>query len=41
VIIDTDLSRWWDDATAIGLANVLQNRGEVRILGIVSDVVAR
>ena len=38
VIIDTDLSRWWDDATAIGLANVLQNRGEVRILGIVSDV---
>jgi pyrimidine-specific ribonucleoside hydrolase len=38
VIIDTDLSRWWDDATVIGLANVLQNRGKIRILGIVSDV---
>jgi hypothetical protein len=23
VIIDTDLSRWWDDASTIGLANVL------------------
>jgi len=38
VIIDTDLSLWWDDATAVGLANVLQERGEVRILGVVSDV---
>ncbi len=38
VIIDTDLSRWWDDATAIGLANILQQRGKVHILGIVSDV---
>ena len=38
MIIDTDLSRWWDDATVIGLANVLQNRGKIRILGIVSDV---
>ena len=38
MIIDTDLSRWWDDATAIGMANVLQNRGKIRILGIVSDV---
>jgi hypothetical protein len=38
VIIDTDLSRWWDDATAIGLANVLAERKAVRILGVVSDV---
>jgi hypothetical protein len=38
VIIDTDLSRWWDDASTIGLANVLQQQGEVRILGMVSDV---
>jgi hypothetical protein len=38
IIIDTDLSLWWDDATAIGMANVLQQRGQVRILGIVSDV---
>jgi hypothetical protein len=38
VIIDTDLSLYWDDATAIGLANILQQRGQVRILGIVSDI---
>ena len=38
VIIDTDLSRWWDDVTAIGIANVLHERGEVRVLGVVSDV---
>jgi hypothetical protein len=38
VIIDTDLSRWWDDATAIGLANVLQQEGAANVLGIVSDV---
>ena len=38
VIIDTDLSRWWDDASTIGLANVLHQRGRMRILGIVSNV---
>ena len=38
IIIDTDLSLWWDDATAIGMANVLEQRGMVRILGIMSDV---
>jgi inosine-uridine preferring nucleoside hydrolase len=38
VIIDTDLSRWWDDATAVGLANVLQQEGKVNVLGIMSDV---
>jgi hypothetical protein len=38
VIVDTDLSRWWDDVTAIGLANVMQQRGKVRILGIMSDI---
>jgi hypothetical protein len=38
VIIDTDLSRWWDDATTIGLANVLHDQGKLRILGIVSNV---
>jgi hypothetical protein len=38
VIIDSDLSRWWDDATAIGMANVLEQRGAVRILGIMSDI---
>jgi pyrimidine-specific ribonucleoside hydrolase len=38
VIIDTDLSRWWDDASTIGLANVLHRQGKMRILGIVSNV---
>jgi hypothetical protein len=38
VIIDTDLSRWWDDVTAIGLANVLHARGRIRLIGVVSDV---
>jgi len=38
IIIDTDLSRWWDDATAMGIANVLDERGEIKVLGIVSDV---
>ena len=38
VIIDTDLSRWWDDATAIGIANILQQQGRVNVLGIVSDI---
>jgi len=38
VIIDTDLSRWWDDASTIGLANVLQKQGKMRLLGVVSDV---
>jgi hypothetical protein len=38
VIIDTDLSRWWDDATTIGLANVLQQRGTLHVLGIGSDI---
>ncbi len=38
VIIDTDLSRWWDDATAIGMANVLQQQRKVNVLGIVSDI---
>jgi hypothetical protein len=38
IIIDSDLSLWWDDATAIGIANVLEQRGQVRILGIMSDI---
>jgi hypothetical protein len=38
VIIDTDLSLYWDDATALGLANVLQQRHQVHILGVMSDV---
>jgi len=38
MIIDTDLSLWWDDATAIGMANVLAQRGQLHILGIMSDI---
>ena len=38
IIIDTDLSLWWDDATALGIANVLEQRGKVQILGVMSDV---
>lgn len=38
IIIDTDLSLWWDDATAVGMANVLQQRDKVQILGVMSDV---
>lgn len=38
IIIDTDLSLWWDDATAVGMANVLQQRGQIHVLGIMSDV---
>lgn len=38
IIIDTDFSRWWDDATAIGLANVLQEQGRANVLGIVTDI---
>lgn len=38
VIIDTDLSKWWDDASTLGLANVLHEQGKLRLLGIVSDV---
>ena len=38
IIIDTDLSRWWDDATAVGMANVLEQRGKVHVLGIMSDI---
>jgi len=38
IIIDSDLSLWWDDATAIGMANVLEQKRELRILGIMSDI---
>ncbi|HEY1741303.1 MAG TPA: nucleoside hydrolase [Acidimicrobiia bacterium] len=38
VIIDTDFSLWWDDATALGLANVLEQQGAANVLGIMSDV---
>ncbi len=38
IIIDTDLSLWWDDATAVGMANVLEQQDKVHILAIMSDI---
>jgi hypothetical protein len=38
VIIDTDLSKWWDDVTALGIANVLATSGKIKLLGVMSDV---
>ncbi len=38
VIIDTDFSRWWDDVTVIGLANVLHDEGAMRVLGMMTDI---
>lgn len=38
MIIDTDLSLYWDDVTALGMANVLEQRGKVVILGVMSDI---
>jgi hypothetical protein len=38
IILDTDLSKWWDDASTIGIANVLHEQGDLRLLGVVSDV---
>jgi hypothetical protein len=38
VIVDTDFSRWWDDATVIGMANVLHREGSLNLLGIVTDI---
>jgi hypothetical protein len=38
VIIDTDLSLYWDDTTAVGMANVLERQGKVQVLGVMSDI---
>jgi hypothetical protein len=38
IIIDTDLSLWWDDATAVGMANVMEQRDRVDLLAVMSDI---
>src|ERR1019366_4187977 len=38
IITDSSLSLWWDDATAIGMANVLAQLGQLQLLGITSDI---
>ena len=38
LIIDTDMLNFDDDPLAIGLANILQNWGEVELIGVMSSV---
>ncbi|BCJ47329.1 nucleoside hydrolase [Actinoplanes ianthinogenes] len=38
LIIDTDFGQWWDDVATLAAVHTAADRGEVRILGIVSDV---
>jgi hypothetical protein len=38
IIIDTDFSKWWDDVSALGIANVLASQHRIKLLGVVSDV---
>lgn len=38
LIIDTDFGQWWDDVAALAMLHAAANRGDVRILGIMSDV---
>jgi inosine-uridine nucleoside N-ribohydrolase len=38
LIIDTDFGQWWDDVAALAAAHASADRGEARILGVVSDV---
>ena len=38
IIIDTDFGQWWDDVAALAAVHAAADRGDVRILGVVSDV---
>jgi len=38
VIIDTDIALWWDDVTALAMANAAEDQGHLEILGVVADV---
>src|SRR4051794_18525493 len=38
LIIDTDFGQWWDDVAALAAVHAAANRGQVRILGVMSDV---
>lgn len=41
LIIDTDMLNFDDDPLAIGLANILQNWGEVELVGIMASMCSR
>jgi hypothetical protein len=38
LIIDTDFGQWWDDVAALAAVHAAADRGQVRILGVMSDV---
>lgn len=38
LIIDTDMLNFDDDPLAIGLANILENWGEVELIGVMSSI---
>jgi inosine-uridine nucleoside N-ribohydrolase len=38
IIIDTDFGQWWDDVAALAAVHSAADRGQVRILGVISDV---
>lgn len=38
VIIDTDFGQWWDDVAALATAHAAADAGQVRLLGVITDV---
>jgi inosine-uridine nucleoside N-ribohydrolase len=38
VIIDTDFGQWWDDVAALATAHAAADAGQVRLLGVMTDV---
>ncbi|MGC4895096.1 nucleoside hydrolase [Micromonospora sp. DT31] len=38
VIIDTDFGQWWDDVAALAAAHAAADAGQVRLLGVMTDV---
>src|SRR5687768_17323057 len=38
LIIDTDFGQWWDDVAALAATHAAADRGQARILGVMSDV---
>lgn len=38
IIIDTDFGQWWDDVAALATAHAAADAGQVRLLGVLTDV---
>ncbi|MGC4804806.1 nucleoside hydrolase [Micromonospora sp. DT233] len=38
IIIDTDFGQWWDDVAALATAHAAADAGQVRLLGVMTDV---